>query len=392
MTPLDLRGQLPALKNTVWLNAAASSPVPLPVAEAMKAHVDETVATGDRHYPTWAKKKEEVRAHLARFLGADAAELAFTPSTSFGFHVIGQLLKARGVTEVLTLEQEFPSTTLPLLYGGLTLRGVRARGGTYPLHAIEAALTAKTGAIAVSAVQFASGYRVDLEGVAALCRARGLSLAINAAQALGHVPLDVHALGADFLAATSHKWFMAGYGVGSLYVSRRVLDETPLPLGGWLSVKPEEQFQTWANATRTDDAAGFTATGLTIRRDASALEVGGGSWLGLYAVDAALALHEKVGIANTLARNIHLNLRLREGLRRRGFAPNTPDTPQTMSGICVVPVQGNPADVVRTLLHDAGIATTARGGGVRLSTHVYNTEEDVDRLLAAVDELGIKPG
>jgi selenocysteine lyase/cysteine desulfurase len=392
MTPLDLRGLLPALKNTVWLNAAASSPVPLPVAEAMKAHVDETVATGDRHYPTWAKKKEEVRARLARFIGADAAELAFTPSTSFGFHVIGQLLKARGVTEVLTLEHEFPSTTLPLLYGGLTLRGVRAQGGTYPLHAIEAALTAKTGAIAVSAVQFASGYRVDLEGVAALCRARGLSLAINAAQGLGHVPLDVHALGADFLAATSHKWFMAGYGVGSLYVAKRVLDETPLPLGGWLSVKPEEQFQTWANAARTDDAAGFTATGLVIRRDASALEVGGGSWLGLYAVDAALALHEKLGIADTLARNIHLNLRLREGLRRRGFAPNTPDTPQTMSGICVVPVQGNPADVVRTLLHDAGIASTARGAGVRLSTHVYNTEEDVDRLLAAVDELGIKPG
>lgn len=391
MTPLELRAQLPALKGTVWLNAAASSPLPAPVAAAMEAHLRETVATGDRHYPAWAKKKEAVRARLARFIGAQPDELAFTPSTSFGFHVIGKVLLARGVTEVLALEHEFPSTTLPLLYGGLTVRGVRAVHGTWPLDTIEAALTPRTGAIAVSAVQFSSGYRVDLPGVAALCRARGLSLAVNAAQGLGHVPLDVGALGADFLAATSHKWFMAGYGVGTLFISRRILESTPLPMGGWLSVEPHEQFQTWANASVVEDAHGFTARGLRIRKEASALEVGGGSWLGLYAVDAALDLHEGVGVETTLRHAVRLNLQLREGLRRRGFSPNTPDDEATCSGICVVPVQGAPLDAVRALLNDAGIATTARGGGVRISTHVYNTEEDVDRLLTAVDTLGLKP-
>jgi selenocysteine lyase/cysteine desulfurase len=357
----------------------------------MEAHLRETVATGDRHYPAWAKKKEAVRARLARFIGAQPDELAFTPSTSFGFHVIGKVLLARGVTEVLALEHEFPSTTLPLLYGGLTVRGVRAVHGTWPLDTIEAALTPRTGAIAVSAVQFSSGYRVDLPGVAALCRARGLSLAVNAAQGLGHVPLDVGALGADFLAATSHKWFMAGYGVGTLFISRRILESTPLPMGGWLSVEPHEQFQTWANASVVEDAHGFTARGLRIRKEASALEVGGGSWLGLYAVDAALDLHEGVGVETTLRHAVRLNLQLREGLRRRGFSPNTPDDEATCSGICVVPVQGAPLDAVRALLNDAGIATTARGGGVRISTHVYNTEEDVDRLLTAVDTLGLKP-
>lgn len=384
---------MPPLGHSAWLNAAASSPLPSPVYAAMEAHLRETRDTGDLHYPAWARFKEATRARLAAFIGASPRELAFTPSTSFGFHVIAQMLRSRGVREVLTLEGEFPSTTLPMLYDGLTLRGVRPRpDGSYPVADLEAALTPHTGAVAVSVVQFASGYRVDLEGVARLCRDKGLHLCLNAAQGLGQVPIDVHALGASFLAATSHKWFMGGYGMGCLFIRGDWLDEVRLPFGGWLSVEPEVQFQTWAHAQRTDDATGFTAVGTRFRRDAAALEAGGGAWVGLYGVDAALALHEQVGVANTLAHNLALQHHLRAGLRARGFVPNAPDDPATLAGICVVPVAGPPLEVVRALLREAKVATTARGGGVRISTHVYNTTDDVDRLLVALDTLGVKPG
>jgi selenocysteine lyase/cysteine desulfurase len=393
MTPAELRGQVPLLAQYTWLNAAASSPTPAPVFAAMERHLRETQQSGDLGYPGWARFKEATRARLAAFIGATPRELAFTPSTSFGFHVIGQLLKARGVREVVTLEGEFPSTTLPLLYDGLRLRGVRARpDGSYPLADVEAALTKDTGAIAVSVVQFASGYRVDLPGVARLCRERGLHLCLNAAQGLGQVPIDVKALNASFLAATSHKWFMGGYGVGSLYVRSDWLDEVPLPFGGWLSVEPAEQFKTWAHAHRVDDETGFTAVSTKFRKDASALEAGGGAWVGLYGVDAALALHEQVGVANTLAHNQELQRELRARLRARGFVPNAPDDDATLSGICVVPVQGDPLEVVRALIREAKVVTTARGVGVRISTHVYNTVEDIDRLMVALDGLGVKPG
>lgn len=394
MTPADLRGLFPALEGITWLNAAASSPTARPVYDAMKRFLDDTVATGDVHYPAWARFKDDTRARFARFINATPAEVAFTPSTSFGFHVIAQLLKARGVEEVLTLECEFPSTTLPMLYDGLTLRAVKLRSdGTAPVAELEAALTRKTGAIAVSAVQFSSGFRIDLEAVGRLCRARNLAFIVNAAQGLGHVPLDVSTLGADFLAATSHKWFMGGYGVGTLFIRQRWLDELRLPFGGWLSVPPERLFETWAGADRTEeDARSFLARGTHFRRDAPALEAGGGAWVGLYGFDAALALHEAVGVARTLAHNQALQLHLREGLRARGFRPNTPDDPHVLSGICVVPVQGSPLEVVRALLKEKQIATTPRGVGVRISTHVYNDETDVERLLHAVDELGIQPG
>ncbi|MEW5740201.1 MAG: aminotransferase class V-fold PLP-dependent enzyme [Myxococcota bacterium] len=393
MTPLALRDLFPALKSYTWLNAAASSPTPQPVLDAMTAHLRETAERGDLGYSKWAVFKDQVRARLARFIGASADEVAFTPSTSFGFHVIAQLLKARGVEEVLTLEAEFPSTTLPLLYDGLTLRGVRARpDGRFTVEDLEAALTPRTKALAVSVVQFASGFRVDLDGVSRLCRARGLTLCLNAAQGLGQAPVDVKRLGASFLAATSHKWLMAGYGVGVLYVAKEWLDAAPLPFGGWLSVEPQEQFDAWIHTQRADDAHGFTARGTKFRRQASALEAGGGAWVGLHGLDAALALHEALGVQNTLTHNIGLQLHLREGLRRRGFTPNTPDEPSSLSGICVVPVQGAPQDVVRALIKEAAVVTTARGGGVRISTHAYNTAEDVERLLSAFERLGVRPG
>ena len=393
MTLAELRTHLPLLQKMTWLNAAASSPTPLPVYEAMTAYLKETLESGDVRYPAWARFKDEVRARLARFIGATPREVGFTPSTSFGFHVIAQLVKARGITEVLTLETEFPSTTLPMLYDGLTLRAARMRAdGTYPLADLEAALTPKTGAIAVSAVQYASGFRIDLEAVSALARSRVLTFIINAAQGLGHVPLDVKKLGAHFLAATSHKWFMAGYGTGMLFIDQTWLDTAPLPFGGWLSVQPQEQFQPWVNASLVDDAHGFTATGTKFRREASALEAGGGSWVGLYGVDAALALHEAIGPVVALEHIVSLQLKLRARLRTAGFKPTTPDDPATLSGICVIPVQGAPLEVVRALLREADVATTARGAGVRISTHAWNDETDLDHLLSALTRLGIKPG
>jgi selenocysteine lyase/cysteine desulfurase len=392
LSPGALRTYLPALNEYAWLNAAASSPTPQPVFDAQQAFLRDTLERGDVRYPAWARARDETRARLARFLNATPRELGFTQSTSFGFHVIAQLLKQRGITEVLTVDQEFPSTTLPMLYDGLTLRAARTRAdGSITLDDLERALTPKTGAIAVSAVQFASGWRVDLAGVSQLCQSRGLAFVVNAAQGIGHVPLDVKALKADFLAATSHKWLMAGYGTGMLFIAEPWLDDTRLPFGGWLSVEPAEQFQPWVHAARAEDADGFSARGTRFRKEASALEAGGGSWLGLVALDAALALHEQVGVATTLAHCQKLQRLLRAALRRRGFVPNTPDDEASLSGICVVPVDGAPLDVVRALLREEKVSTTARGGGVRISTHVYNDETDVERLLAAFEKLGVKP-
>ncbi len=394
LTPAQVRELFPATQRISYLNAGAASPIALPVEKAISDHYREGVESGDLHFSAWLRRREDIRQAFATFIGAQPQEVAFTSSTSYGVYVVGQFLLRRGIREVVTLEGEFPSTTLPLLTQGLTLRVVRARSdGSYAVEDVEAAIGPHTGAVIVSAVQYASGFRVDLQRVSELCRARGLIFAINGAQALGQLPLRVDQVRADFLCGTSHKWLFGGYGVGLLYVRRELLESADLPIGSWLSVENPMAMNNLSGATVTGRDEGrpwFEARGTKFRREASALEIGVGSMGVLFGLGEALAIHQAVGLDTTQRHIAGLQRQLRQGLRERGFTPNAPDDPAVGSGICVIPVAGEALTAVRELLKK-GVVLTPRGGGIRVSTHVFNTGEDVDKLLWAIDEVGVKP-
>ena len=384
MTPAELRALFPATRSFTYLNAAAASPIALPVEKAVRAHYQEGVAQGDQGFGNWLRRREEIRGQFARFIGAAAAEVAFTPSTSFGFQVVAQLMRQRGIREVVTLEGEFPSTTLPFLANGMTLKVVRPRpDGAYSVEDVEAAIGRRTGAVVLSAVQFASGFRMDLPAVSRLCRERKLLFAVNGAQTVGQVQLDATRDGFDFLCATSHKWLFGGYGVGLFFARQALLAEGDIPMCGWLSVENPMAMDNLVGAKVTGRGRKpyFQARGTRFRQDAAVLEGGCVAFGPLFGVGAALRLHEQVGHAATAMQIRTLQAQLRAGLRQRGFEPNAPDDPARGSGICVIPVEGKAEAAVRALLQE-GVAVTPRGVGVRISTHVFNTPEDVDRMFA----------
>ncbi|MEN9799499.1 MAG: hypothetical protein RL653_3196 [Pseudomonadota bacterium] len=389
-TATRLRAAMPALARTTWLNAAASSPLPTPVADALRAHVDELEQRGDAGIMRWLQHKEQVRAQVARLFGAAApAEVAFVPSTSFGFMAAAKLLRARGVEEVVTLASEFPSTTLPLLHEGLRLRAVPPRAdGSFHVEDVAAALTPRTGAVALSQVQYASGFHVDVEAVGRLCRERNVLFALNACQALGQVPVDVQAAGAHLCAGTSHKWLMAGFGGGLLYVRAGLLDGVPAPWAGWLSPERAWDMDPFAGARAREEGGVRVLEGARFRPEPSVLEAGSHAWTPLIGLGAALELLEGIGLPQVAAHNRALQGQLRAGLRQRGFVPNAPDG--AAAGICVVRVEGDATEAVRALARE-GVASTPRGGGIRLSTHVYNAPDDVDRCLHTLDRLGLRP-
>ncbi|HEX4932684.1 MAG TPA: aminotransferase class V-fold PLP-dependent enzyme, partial [Gemmatimonadaceae bacterium] len=276
MTFQELRALFPAVVRNTYLNAAAASPIALPIERVIADHYREAVEQGDVGFGSWLRRKEDTRAAMAKLLGARNNEVAFTPNTSTGFSLIASLFVQRGLREVLTLAHEFPSTTLPLLNAGLRLRVVQPRDdGTYPVEALEAAIGPETGAIAASAVQFSSGFRLDLARTAALARDRKLLFAVNAAQALGQVPVDV-GVGIDFLAATSHKWLMGGYGVGIFFARNEALEGLRFPIAGWISAELPMAMDNLIGATKdfVDGGRVVLAQGVQLKHDATAVEVG----------------------------------------------------------------------------------------------------------------------
>lgn len=391
--PGDVRALFPALRQHAWLNAAASSPLCTPVADAVRAVLDEAQRDGDLRFIRWLDQKERLRAGLAALLNAASpGEVGLLGSTSHGFSAVAQTWAQQGVREVLVLRGEFPSTTVPLLQAGLAVRAVAPRpDGSTPLDDLLRHLP-RVGAVAVSAVEFASGFRVDLPGLAAACRAQQVPLALNAAQALGQVPLDVQALGCDFLCAPSHKWLMGGFGVGVFYARAGTLDGVRLPWAGWLSPPDSLRWNAYPGSSASDGGDGAVVyRGAQVRRGASGLDAGTGNWPAFAGALAAVELLREVGVDAVQRHALGLQARLRQGLRARGFSPNAPDDPAVGSGICVVPVAGEPLEAVRALVRQ-GVVTTPRGVGLRISTHVYNAEEDVDRLLRAIDAAGVRPG
>ncbi|MHB8877731.1 MAG: aminotransferase class V-fold PLP-dependent enzyme [Myxococcaceae bacterium] len=397
LTPARARALFPAARRMSYLNAAASSPIARPVERAAASHLRETALSGDRGFPRWLARKEQIRSAFARYIGAAAGEVAFTPSTSMGFNIVGSMLVDQGVREVLTLEQEFPSTTLPLLHQGLRLVVVRPRAdGSYATEDLERALTRRTGAVAVSAVQYSSGFRLDLAAVGRLCRERKLVFAVNGAQALGQVPIDVASARIDYLCGTSHKWMMGGFGVGLFFARAALLARARLPFAGWLSARTPMQMDGFAGAqvrgrARAAPGRSFSAEGAAFRHDASALETGSGPWAPMLGFGAALELHEQLGIETIEAHNAGLQAVLRPRLRSLGFVPNAPDERSRASGICVFKPEGE-ARQVASALAGKGVLVTPRGGGIRVSTHVFNDEDDLERLFWALRKLGVRPG
>lgn len=395
MTPAQARALFPATQRASYLNAAASSPIATTVHQAVVDHYREAMEWGDVGFEAWIRRKDEIRRRLAQLIGADAEDVAFLNSTSMGFNLVARMLRAHGVRQVVTLADEFPTTTLPLLNAGLTLRVVRPKkDGAYSLDDLEAAVGRSTGAIVLSAVQYASGFRIDLQAVRRLCRAKKLLFAVNGAQALGQVPIDVKAAGIDFLCGTSHKWMMGGFGVGIFYARRALFGSSgPLPLAGWLSVASPMDMDNLAGAKRRGGRrrVWFEAgPGARFRRMASAMDIGVTAFGPIFGFGEALAIIERVGVEAIRGHNARLQKVLRAGLRSRGFAPNAPDDPDVGSGICVFPVRGDPHAAVRELGRK-GVVVSPRGGGVRVSTHMFNAEEDLDQLFWAIDRIGLSP-
>ncbi len=393
LTPAQLRTLFPITGKLASLNAAGFAPLSTPVYEAAEGHLREQREEGDAHFMEWLARREEVRADYARLINASPRELAFLHSTSAGIHAAGTLLWQLGVREVLTLEHEFPSTTLPLLNLGFKLRVVRPDAqNRYPVELLERALAPTTRALVASAVQYATGTRLDLAGAGALCRAKNLFFLVNGSQAVGQVPVDV-AQGIDLLCATSYKWTLGGFGVGFFYARDALFGSVRAPMAGWLSTQAPMALDNLAGAKvsgREAGAAVYTAEGMATRPEVSALEVGVDGNAALFGAGAAIQLLHRVGIRAIEAHNFALQQRLRERLASLGFAPLAPCAPGQGSGICTFRVEGALPAVVAALKGE-GVVVSARGGGLRVSTHAYNDEEDLERLLFALARLAVRP-
>jgi selenocysteine lyase/cysteine desulfurase len=362
----------------VYLNSASTGPVPARTC----ALLDDFNAR--RATPHRIPQEEQfgalarARELCARLVGAEPAEIALETNTSFGVNLAARALPLRAGEAIVVSDREFPANVYPWMAleraRGARLRIVPTVRDVPDEEALLAALDEPgVRVLAVSWVQFGTGYRLDLARLGRACRERGIWFVVDAIQGVGPAELDVRACQVDVLACGGQKWLLSPWGTGFAYVRRELQDALEPPDVGWLAVRG------------ADDFSHLTDYDLTWRDSAWRYEVGTLPYQDFAAMVASLELLHELGPARVAAHTALLAGRIVDWARAcpdRARLVTPADAAHRAGIVALVPADGQAA-IER--LHAARVIFSPREGAVRLAPYVFNTTEDVDRALAALE-------
>ena len=376
----EIRRQFPALDRFAYFTTNGLAVLPQRAVEAVRERLEglsrnAIVATLFENAPL----VDEARGRVARLLGCDAAEVAFCRNTSEGVLWAATSLRFRPGDEVLLIQGEYPANVLPWMAQesrGVVTRLLRQQQRRITPAIVAEAWTPRTRLLAVSFVQYNSGFRADLRGLADVVHQRGGLLFCDGIQGLGALQLDVHDAGVDMLAAGTHKWLLALQGLGIFYCRRDLLaqlDVTHVGTGSLALDRDPEDPETPYERACVDEARRF--------------EEGTRNYIGIAALNESLRLIEEIGIARIEARVGELTDYLLREIEKRGGRVESPRGPGEWSGIVLfAPPPGGPsaAELVSTM-HAQRITINAREGCIHMGVQFYNTREEIDRVLAVID-------
>ncbi len=351
----SFRDQFPVLDRVAYLNAGTEGPVPQATEDAVRArvHLDLTEGrVGGAYFEELLRLGALARAGYATVLGADPAEVALTSSTTYGVNTVLAGLTLSAGEEILTSDQEHPGVLVPLRRAQI-VHGVRVR--VVPFAELPGEVGPQTRLVVCSHVSWVGGEVMD---VAAL-RATGVPVLLDAAQALGAIPVDVHELGVDFYAGSGQKWLCGPEGSGALYVRTERLDELEPPFPGYTTVAD--------HAAPLDSALADTAQRLDDGFPSAVRSTWAVTSMGVLAAAGWAWVHER-GVAGAQ--------RLADRLAERGHrvAPRGPST--------LVSWWAEDADAEVRRLRGEGIIVRSipAAGLVRASVGAWTSDEEIDRL------------
>lgn len=366
------RDEFPIFRRKRYLNTCSLGALSRRVRAAQERFLDEWGEAGaTAWYSTWMGALDGLRARFARVIGADKGEVALAPSVSVALSSIASSLDYRARPRVVLSELDFPTVAYQwAVKAGLERVLVpSADGVSVAPDAYEAAIDDATAAVTTSHVFYTSGAVQDIAQIAKTAHRHGALAIIDAYQAAGQLPTDVHAADVDVLISGGLKWLLGGTGIALVYVKRdRIADLKP-SITGWFGNRHQfdfdpRSFEFW------DDARRF--------------ELGTTANAAVYACSAGIDIVLEIGVDAIRARTTELVNDLIDRVADAGFEIRTPTDPASRAGIVMTRLP-DPAAAVRALA-ERGILVDYRHDRLRASPYFYNTPEDnaalVDSLQA----------
>ncbi len=366
------------LDELVFFDHAGVAPLSGPAALALSAYAEQGRRRGYVG-AGWQSGISQTKQLSARLLAAESPdEIALIPNTSTGLNLVSRGLAWRPGDNVVITNVEYPANRYPwqdLERLGVELIEVRQQpDGRIDVDDVCEAITDRTRVVAISHVQYSTGFRIDLRPISNLVHRAGGYLCVDAIQSLGAMPMDVSAQGIDFLAADGHKWLLSPEGCGIFYCRRDLIERLHPALIGWMNMQDHTNYGDYR---------------FEFALDGRRFEPGSYNVPGALAMGASMQMLLDVGMATVWAGIESLTRRLCAGLAEIGWPVVSPrDASSERSGIVVFeppPAAQAPEQVVARL-RQRDVIVVVREGRLRASPHFYNTDAQVDRLLDALGD------
>lgn len=365
----EWRKQFPVTKRYIYMNHAGIAPLSLRARNAMREFLNDATDNGAVHSEDWAAAAEVCRRLAARLIHANVNEIAFMKNTTQGILVAANGIDWHEGENIVTTAVEFPANVYPWWSlkerYGVETRMVAEREGRIPIDELEAAIDSRTRVLTISHVEFASGFRHDIQAIGEICQEKGIWFVVDAIQSVGVLDVDVKACGIDILAADGHKWLCAPEGAAIFYCAKERQDQLINTNLGWASVVNPRDFLNY---------------NLTPKPDATRFEEGSYNSIGLFGLRAAIELLLEIGVPRIERRVLDLTGRLIDGLESRGYYISTPTKESERSGIVIFHSDRHTTTELYQLLQRVNVVSAERGG-LRLSPHYYNTTEEIEQVL-----------
>ena len=396
MTLNDARREFPALQHQVFLDSACVSLAPQRAVTKLRDFLDmaATCPSGSstQHHLDMDALRSAARPQLAKLINAAESDIALVESTTHGLNLVVNAIPLKPGDRVVICDLEFLEVAVPWIQKrdqvGIEIDTVPNRNGQILIDDVAATITPNTRVVAISSVQWSNGFCCDLDTLSRLCRERNIFLILDAVQHIGAVPFDVQKTPVDALACGGHKWLMSPFGCGFLYLSKEFRARLNPPLAGYLSIaEPAGGWDTY-----------FETPSITPVRDyefvdsAQRWETGGtANYPGAIGLAESVALINDIGIDNVADHVICLTDYLIDLLHRHNIEIVTPLDRHYRSGIVTFTL-ASAADNIALInflqQHKVLVSVryTSGVGGVRVSCHLFNNQEDLARLVALTAE------
>lgn len=375
MTLEELRNLFPHIKTgQIYFNHAAIGPWSNLVLNRINEYAKQRSGESIENYKSFLNWSSSAKIKLGKLIGAQADRIAWIDNVSNGLNILAQGLKWNNGDRIIINDIEFPSNVYPFLNlkeYGVEVDIIKSKNGIVDFEEIEKVITPRTRLVSISAVQFLSGYRADLDALGELCKQNKIILCVDAIQATGVVQIDVVKSKIDFLCGGTQKWLMAAQGLSYIYITEELQSRITQKNVGWASVE-----NAW-NLLQYD---------LTLKNSAERFQNGTVNALGVAIFDSMLDLFDKLGIDNCELKVLNNTNHFIEQLCQIGIEPILKNVKvENRAGI--ITFKHPKASEIYNELEQRKIYCAVREGMVRFSPHFYNTHEEIDFVIEELKKI-----